>query len=365
MSDQEQEKSLDSIFNRKYTEFCDDLIGAYPEKTAEINQARALTEPERMARFRTEVMPVAGRPDRNPLETPGVVLPGVMIEPPHWSVFSDNTKKAIQEYVTLLSFCCMFGDAEHPWATDLSGGASRVWVDEMLKHWKTKLNSVDFKSLTEKIMNIFGSAGGASAFKIPERLLKGQLAKLADELVREFKPEDFGLSPEQLEETERNPSRAFELLVNIYTQKPEILQNAMKRIAKRLQDKVRRGELKPQELAAEAEEMMKEFSENPAFVELMEGFRSAFGFEDMDTARQAGREGDARLALARARLRAKAEKKKAETQAQQQQTQQAQGGAGSIQAPNIDDLMRTMGFKPNEMGSSSKKKDEKGGKRRK
>lgn len=357
-----EEKSLDSIFNRKYTEFCDDLIGAYPEKTTEITQARALTEAERMARFRTEVLPSAGRPNRNPLETPGTVLPGVSIEVPHWTSFSQNTKKAIQEYVTLLSFCCMFGDAEHPWAQDLSGaGPNKAWVDEMLNQWKSKLNSVDFKSLTEKIMNIFGSAGGAGAFKIPERLLKGQLAKLADELVREFKPEDFGLSPEQLEETERNPSRAFELLMNIYTQRPEILQNAMKRIAKRLQDKVRRGELRPQELASEAEQMMKEFSENPAFVELMESFRTVFGFEDMDSARQAGREGDARLAIARARLRAKMEKKKAEAEAQ------AQGGAGtgSSQAPNVDELMRSMGFKPDETGRGNKKKDEKGGKKRK
>jgi hypothetical protein len=101
------------------------------------------------------------------------------------------------------------------------------------------------------------------------------------------------------------------MLMQIYTQRPEILQGAMKRIAKRLQDKVRRGELKPQELAAEAEQMMKEFTDNPAFVELMEGFRSAFGFEDQDTAKAAGRDGEGRLAQARSRLRAKLEAKKA------------------------------------------------------
>lgn len=363
MSD--EDKSLDTIFNRKYTEFCDDLVGAYPEKTTQITQARALTETERMARFRTEVLPSAGRPDRNPLETPGTVLPGVTIEAAYWSTFSEKTQKAIQEYVTLLSFCCMFGDKEHPWATDVSGeGMNKSWVEEMLKQWKSKLSTVDFKSLTEKIMNIFGSGGGAGAFNIPERLLKGQLAKLADELVREFKPEDFGLSPDQLEETEKNPSRAFELLMNIYTQRPELLQNAMKRIAKRLQEKVRRGELRPQELAAEAEQMMKEFSENPAFVELMESFRSVFGFEDPDAARQAGREGESRLAMARARLRAKADKKRAE--ASQQTETQANAGAGlpPSAAPNIDDLMRSMGFGANEKGSN-KKGGDKGGKRRK
>jgi hypothetical protein len=302
-----EERSLDGIFQKKYIEFCDDLIGTYPEKESLIRVARSLSEADRLARFRAEVLPTAGQPNRNPIESPGVVLPGVLIEPTHWQTFSANSKKAIQEYITLLSFCCMFGDPAHPWMGDLSGGG-KAWMDEMMNQWKSKLSSVDFKSLTEKIMNLFGP--GKGGFALPETLLKGQLAKLAEELVREFKPEDFGLTPDQLGGSDGNPNKAFELLMNIYTQRPELLQNAMKRIAKRLQDKVRRGELRPQELAAEAEQMMKEFSENPAFVELMESFRTVFGFEDQETARASGRDGEGRLALARNRLRAKLEKKK-------------------------------------------------------
>jgi hypothetical protein len=85
---------------------------------------------------------------------------------------------------------------------------------------------------------------------------------------------------------------------------PEKLQGAMKRIMKRLQDKFQRGEFKPQELAAEAEEMMKEFSENPAFVEMMNSMRKAFSFEgDMDGARAAGQEKSARLNVAQERMR--------------------------------------------------------------
>ena len=303
------ERSLGSIFQKKYMEFCDDLAQTYSEKTREIEEARALSERERMERFRAEVLPTAGNPSRNATVCPGMVLPGVLIEEQHWSTFSTNTQKAIQQYITLLSFTCMFGDTEHPWQGDLSGNAGmKAWMDMMMKEWKEKLSKVDFKNLTEKILHLFGD--GTSGFKIPERLLKGQLAKLAEELVREFKPEDFGLSAEQLGGTEGDPTQAFQLLMNIYTQRPEILQNAMKRIAKRLQDKVRRGELRPQELAAEAEEMMKEFTDNPAFVELMESFRSVFGFEDTEAARAAGRDGDNRLSLARQRLRAKLEKKK-------------------------------------------------------
>ena len=305
-----EEKSLESIFQKKYTEFCIELLGTYSERSQAITAAKNLSPSDRLERFRTEVLPTAGNPARNPAVTPGMVLPGVIIDADDWVTFSANTQKAIQEYITLLSFTCMFGNGEHPWAGDLSGNAAKGWMDSMLKDWKDKLSKVDFKSLSEKMMNLFGGEGGTGAFQVPERFLKGQLAKLAEELVREFKPEDFGLNAEAMGASDGNPQRAFEMLMNVYTQRPELLQNAMKRIAKRLQDKVQRGELKPQELAAEAEEMMKQFTDNPAFVELMESFRSAFGFEDPDMARATGNDGNGRMAIVRNRLRAKLEKKK-------------------------------------------------------
>ena len=55
---------------------------------------------------------------------------------------------------------------------------------------------------------------------------------------------------------------------------------------------------------------MKEFSENTAFVELMESFRGMFNFSDMETARKAGREGSARLSLVKERLKKKLDAKK-------------------------------------------------------
>jgi hypothetical protein len=347
-----EEKSLDSLFQKKYVEFCEDLLGTYPEKDTEIRAARTLTEEERLQRFRTEVVPNAGRPTRDPLVTPGTVLPGVTIEEEHWKSFSLGTKKAIQEYVTLLTFTCMFGDDKQPWADMENNPQAKKWMDEMMGSWKEKLNGVDFKALSEKMMKIFGDKGG---FKLPERMLKGQLAKLAEELVREFKPEDFGLGPDQLEQTESDPSRAFDLLMNIYTQRPELLQNAMKRIAKKLQDKVRRGELRPQELAAEAEEMMKEFTDNPAFVELMESFRNVFGFQDEESSRAAGRDGENRRAQAVKQIRAARERRQKERAAAEAQRQAAQTNAAP--QPSVDELMKQMGL--------DKPDSKKGGKGRK
>jgi hypothetical protein len=350
-----EEKSIDSIFQKKYTEFCDDLLGTYPEKDAEIRVARNLTEAERIQRFRENVLPIVGNPTRDPLVNPGVVLPGVAIEDAHWVTFSANTKKAIQEYLTLLCFTCMFGDNQNLFNDFANNPQSKKWMEDIMGTWKDKLNSVDFSALSQKLLKIFGE-GGKGAFKLPERMLKGQLAKLAEDLVREFKPEDFGLSVEQLQETDKDPSRAFELLMNIYTTRPELLQNAMKRIAKKLQDKVRRGELRPQELAAEAEEMMKEFTENPAFVELMESFRNVFGFQDEETARASGHDGESRRAQAVKHIRAERERRQKQRAEQEAQRQQAM--ASQAPQPSIDELLRQINETPD-----SKKKGGKGGRK--
>lgn len=364
-----QEVPIDSIFQKKYIEFCDDLIETYPEKATEIRLAKSLSEAQRIERFRTEVLPTAGNPTRNPLVNPGAVLPGVVIEEADWKTFSSETQKAIQEYITLLCFTCMFGDAKNPFADFENNSAAKQWMENMMGSWKEKLNSVDFKAITEKMMKLFGEGGVGGAFKFPERMLKGQLAKLAEELVREFKAEDFGLSAAELEETDKNPSRAFELLMNIYTQRPELLQNAMKRIAKKLQDKVRRGELRPQELAAEAEEMMKEFTDNPGFVQLMESFRSSFGFEDEETSKAAGRDGENRRAQAVKQIRAERERRQKQ-RAEEEAKRQQRTGTGTTTTTttttattaqpqgSVDDIMKQFGLdKPD-----TQKKEGKGGK---
>ena len=93
---------------------------------------------------------------------------------------------------------------------------------------------------------------------------------------------------------------------------PKMIQSAMARIAKRLQEKVQRGELRPQELIAEAESLMQEFQSHPAFVDLMSSFKTMFGgggTPDDDIMPNTGE--SARLSAVRARLRKKLEAKKA------------------------------------------------------
>jgi hypothetical protein len=307
-----------SIFQTKYDEFADALLGSLPEYTGHIHTAKSLTEAERLARFQVEVKAdstLSGDSD-DFTKNPGCVLPGVNISNEVWTVLSDQTKKAIWEYVRILSICCFM-------EAGFSNNNKPAWMDAAMNDMKDRIEGADFQNIIKQFMTFFKSsdlsgnsgAGLEGLFengfpKIPEKFLNGHLAKLAQEIVKDIKPEDLGISTEMMAECEKNPSRSFDILFNVFGNNPDVIQKTVQKIGKRLQQKFLSGAIRPQEIAREAEEMMKEFASNTNFVEMLSGLKSAFGFEDLDLARQAGKDGSARLSLARDRLRKKLEKRK-------------------------------------------------------
>lgn len=292
--------SLENTFLKKYDEFIVDLRQTFPELGTELTSAEAIPELERLAKYHQEVV---GKHAKT--ECPGIVLPGVVITDALWSAVGQKTKAAVYEYLSILDLCAMY-------ESGLEGedmGKFQDWADNVTKNWRSRLDKVDFDSLADKFKDMFG--GSNALPKMPEKFLKGKLAKLAEDMVREFKPEDFGLRPEDLEAVERDPARAFEILMQASSSNPDMLQKAMMRVGKKLQEKIQRGELRPQELAAEAEELMNEFQSHPAFAEMMKSFKSAFSFENPEQARAAGQDNQGRLAMVRARLKKKLDAKRA------------------------------------------------------
>jgi hypothetical protein len=317
-----------SMFQKKFNEFVEDLLGALPEYTTSIQTAKALSEGDRLSRFQEEVKvgnTLGGGDSEDFVKNPGKVLPGVEITDGVWATLSENSKKAIWEHLRILSICCFmeagFGDASKP----------PVWMEDAMKDLKEKMEGIDFQSIIKKFMGFFQSSGGSGSGgeegelpkipgldklfengfpKIPEKFLKGHMAKLAQEIVKEITPEDLGLTKEILADAEKTPSRAFEVLFGTLSNNPDVIQKTIKKIGNRLQQKIISGSIRPQEIAREAEELMKEFASNTSFVDMLSGIKSSFGFEDMDLARAAGKEGSARLSIARERLRKKMEQKK-------------------------------------------------------
>ena len=322
-----------SIFQKKYDEFAEDLLGALPEYRAKILLAQSIPAALRINRFQAEVKfkNTMGGDAEEFRKNPTTILPGVTIVDALWETLSDNTKKAIWEHVRVLSICCFmeagFAEEKPKWMNDA--------MEAAMEDMKKKLESVDFQSLIKKFMNMMKpsddfkddskesdekSASGLpnvddmfkNGFpKLPERFLKGHMARLAQEIVKDITPADLGISPEMMKDCEKDPSRSIQILFSTFTNNPGVIQQLIGKIGNRLQQKVMSGSINPQEIAREAEELMKEFAENTSFVDMLGGIKSAFGFEDMDMARAAGKEGSARLATARDRLRKKLEKKKA------------------------------------------------------
>jgi hypothetical protein len=297
------------VFQTKYEEFASDLSATCPELASVITFALSKSPEDRKTMFRTQVMPSCS-PTRNAKECPAFILPGVAMSKEIWDTLSEKSQLAIQEYLTILSFCSLIDSN----AKDISGSG---WTEEMAKKMmedmKEKVKGVDFSSLSDKFAKFFSSATGEGNIpQIPEKFLKGQIARLAEEIVKEFKVEDFGIDPKAMEAAGNDPTKALHMIMEVFMKNPMAFQTTMMKLTKKLQQKVQSGSLRPQELVAEAEELMKTFSENPQFVEMMESFRQAFGMEGHeDDLRSAGRDGSARLSLVQQRLRKKLEARKA------------------------------------------------------
>ena len=196
-------------------------------------------------------------------------------------------------------------------------------IDEMTKGFKSEEFKKIFENLKttfDKFVDLSGnpaptdasdSSGPAGDFKfpsIPERLQNGQIAKIAAELAGEFTPADLGIDAELMEKM--NPIQIFEHLQFVYTNNPDLLTGAMKRVAKKIENKFASGSLKRETLMAEAKELMEHFTDNPAFKEMFQTFGTMFtNPAEMFGGGSTGSSSD-RLQKARERLRKKTEEKK-------------------------------------------------------
>ena len=327
--------SASPTFTSVYAQFLDDLKETFPEFSAALTHAGSMPSEAAEARFvevwRVHTAAVAAQ-DAALFSGAGVELvPGFLMTAKLWSDLSGGTHAAIWKYLSTLLLLAANDGSEALW--DLSGfQTTMAEIMERLKgaegaegsadgalgglgdifaQFQKMAESFGFKDLSGAAAGSAegagaGSAGGAG-FKLPERLFKGHIAKIVEELVKEFKPEDFGITPEMMEV--KDPKVMFEYLQEIFTKKPETLMAAGQKIAKKLQAKFASGSIKREDIVREVEELMKEFSGNEAFSELFGGLGDMLKSTD----RESGNEHSARRREVQERLRRKAAEKKART----------------------------------------------------
>jgi hypothetical protein len=329
------------VFASVYAQFLDDLKETFPEFSAALTHAGSVPSESAEARFvevwRTHTSAVAAQ-DSSLFAGAGVELvPGFVMTSALWSELSAGTHAAIWKYLSTLLLLAANDGSEGLW--DLSGfQTTMAEIMERLKggaegseeglgglgdvfaQFQKMAESFGFKDLSGAAGPVGGAGAAAGGFKIPERLFKGHIAKIVEELVKEFKPEDFGITPEMMEV--KDPKVMFEYLQEIFTKKPETLMAAGQKIAKKLQAKFASGSIKREDIVREVEELMKEFSGNEAFAELFGGLGDMLKSTD----RESGNEHSARRREVQERLRRKAAEKEA---------RRAAGTVGGTAATNV------------------------------
>ena len=311
-------------FASMYEQFSNELKETFPEFSATIDTGSKF--PDVRNRFtdvwRTHTKDVASQNNAIFADAGLEIVPGFVMTAKLWSELSAATQAAIWKYLSsLLLLAAAGGEDKSFW--DLSG--FKADMEEMMKRLKEAGGGEglggDMKSLFEnlsKMAETFGfkdMSGAAGKFKLPERLFKGHIAKIAEELVKEFKPEDFGISPDMLESDD--PARVFMYLQEIFSKNPETLMVAAQKIAKKIQKKFESGQIKREDIIREAEELMAEFSENEAFSSMFGSLGEMF----KNSEKESGNEGSARRREVQERLR----KKQAEKEARRGATAPAAG----------------------------------------
>jgi len=372
------ESSNNNSFDSQYSSYLSEMEGVFPEFSVQIKEAKGISRDAQLNFFGSwfygqsidKLSPEIGK-------SPIHVLPGVQVSQELWLTLSENTRHAILEYMRVLGMCAFFEKGLSP-VTD--GGHRPDWAERASQDWQKYmtqgLENLDLGRFTDFFKSFFenlkgdeeGHVGGDETNnffkkfpKIPEKFLKGHMAKFAEELVRDINPEELGFTPELMAEIESSPSRAFDILISMLTKNPQFLQGTIQKIGRKLQAKIQSGAINPAEIAREAEEMIKDFADNPEMIELMESMKSIFGMEDMGFAKKAGKEGSARLAAVRARLQKKMEAKTASASSVSSSSQTATG-TNIVESQSLDELVKSIENTSQGISKSSKlSKNSKGG----
>jgi hypothetical protein len=282
-----------SSFTATLKTFCAELVATFPELSAQITRASALTAALFWRSWASGLSVLLAKDATTLLgDRHGFLMGAVRLTPALWQELSENTRTAIWRYLRTMVLEAALEVGVDGLDTDSmqklmsimtaerleKGGAeaeaeTSELFDESMKH---------LSPLMDRLKSMMGSAGGGfmdlSGFsmpEIPERLRKGRIAKLAEEMAKQFDPKEFGIDPALL--TGDNVEEILKRLAEIYQRDPTMLIAGAKKVAERIKKQIMGGSLNREELVAEAEEFIKIFKEHPQFKEMMGKFTDFMG----------------------------------------------------------------------------------------
>jgi hypothetical protein len=273
-----------------YTQFLGEMGLTFPELDKATEKAMKTTFVEFSKAVEPIVKQIAARDASIFNSALGVqIAPGVVMTKSLWKDAGKSTQKAIWDFLSSLVLLASYEekhnkqnvideDATFSKFFDVSG--ADVDLKKMFSNLGSSFSDQSFtgffngfKEAAETLKEKFAEQSGISGEDLPpmpEKLFKGQIARIAEELAKEFKPEDFGLSPDML--NSNDTASVFEYLQEIFTKNPETLMKGAKKIASRIQEKLQKGQVRREDLVREAEELMEEFKSNPMFSQIFDLF---------------------------------------------------------------------------------------------
>jgi hypothetical protein len=281
-----------SAFTKTLTSFCEELRLTFPELSAPVDRATRITPEQFWHTWGKSLSILLERDVKRFMEERGGFLVGaIRLTPALWSELSEKTQGAIWKYMRTMALEAAMELHLDSMDTDTmqtlmdiltaerleAGGAEAdVAASEMFEETMGHLNP-----LMEKLKGMMGGFMDVSGLadiplpEIPERLRNGRIAKLAEEMAKQFKPEEFGIDPALLKGD--NVEDILKRLAELYQRDPTLLIAGAKRVAERIKKQILGGSLNREELVAEAQEFVTLFKEHPLFKEAIAKFQGLVG----------------------------------------------------------------------------------------
>jgi hypothetical protein len=310
-----------SKFQTTLATFCEELRATFPELATLIGRTATVVTPASFWRSWQGHLAILAERDGAALhsERRGILVPPLVLSEALWGEVSANTQMAIWRYLrTLLLEALMEGGFEEATMTEersrlvigilteerlesLAAASSAETEGEGEEGDATAAPAMDgsegkammeemfagMSGLMDRLRGLLGAAAAADGSgggvemppfpEIPERLKNGRIARLAQEMAKQFKPEEFGIDPALLTAAGDNVEEVLRRLAEMYQRDPTLLIAGAKRMADRIRRQVMGGSLKQEDLIAEAREFVELFKEHPLFKEAIAKFQEMVG----------------------------------------------------------------------------------------
>jgi len=310
-----------SAYAKTLKSFCDELRLTFPELSAATDRA-ATVVPSSYWLMWHKNLDILLEKSADGLfgAKSGFLISAVRMTPALWGEISENTQKAIWRYLRTLALESVMESATMESLTpaqmqslmdimtaerlEAGGEDAEAAQKELFEETMGHLNP-----LMERLKGMMGGFMDGVDLKdiplpeIPEHLKRGKIARLAEQLSKQFRPEEFGIDPAILEGN--NVEEVLKRLAELYQRDPTMIMAGAKRMADKIKKQLLGGSLKREDLLAEAKEFVALFKEHPLFKEAIAKFEGLIGEGGLASMMGGGNVPSERLMATQERLRRK------------------------------------------------------------